>query len=135
MRQRIVYLTTTLFLLSPFTTSSVAADAGPIRGASIGSTDQSFRPHGAHQTLGIVMVIAQDQLSKQGVSAADFEATHFSYICSKQASCVWYVGFEGKEYIWNGQHVRQSMTYVIAVNDLTRRAEDAGPRPPAVNGK
>ena len=121
-----------LFLAAP----GVAFGAGTARySGPVASADKMLRPPGAHRTLGAVLPIALDQLQKQGVAATNFEAVWFSYRCLKKASCEWFIGFEAKEFIWNGQRTRWSMTYSIAVNDQTGSAYDASPQPPEIDGK
>src|SRR5579862_1933712 len=49
----------------------------------VASTDQHFRPKGAHLTLGAALQIAEAEARRRGVAFSDFESPIFCYRCVK----------------------------------------------------
>jgi hypothetical protein len=122
-----------LVLLSTVASSALGAGSDVFSG-TVAATDQNLRPKGAHLTLRSVLQLAQREASIHGVSAADFEATQFSFSCKNDKSCEWTIVYVGKAFTWHGQPAQPSMIPMVSVNDRTRRAHLLEP-PPFVDVK
>jgi hypothetical protein len=66
-----------LLLAGALTLSSVGARVGDFQPVS--STDQTWRPEGAHLTLGAALKIAEGEALRRHIALSDFQAPWFRY--------------------------------------------------------
>ena len=78
------------------------------------STDQNFRPVGAHLTLGAALQIAEAFARQKDIAPSAYKAPLFSYHCEKDEDCGWAFLYAGKVV---------SLNPMVFVNDRTQIAE------------
>jgi len=89
---------------------------------AVASTDQTWRPKGAHLTLGAALKIAEAEAVRKHITLASFQPPWFRYDYE-----VYHYDNGDGYYVWafvyDGKVTAADNYFLVIVNDLTERAE------------
>jgi hypothetical protein len=99
---------------------SIGARIGDFQ--AVASTDQAWRPEGAHLTLGAALKIAEAEVLRKHVSLSSFQPPWFRYDYA-----VYHPDNGDGYYVWaftyEGKVPAPGNYFLVIVNDLTEHAE------------